>query len=116
MPNPRVNLIRFPGAFAPNSQDLGQVTKAQRGRGGRRRHCQAIEGPFRGLPPERDEDSDGLSTISKALGVLTVGFDAQAKQCPMLLGVSLAAIVLWQMRQQYQYHTGPRSGVSMPPS
>ena len=33
MPKPRVNLTRFHGVFAPNSQHRAQVTPAQRGKG-----------------------------------------------------------------------------------
>ena len=36
VPKPRVNLTRFHGVFAPNSRYRGRVTKAKRGRGGRR--------------------------------------------------------------------------------
>jgi len=36
LPKPRVNLTRFHGVFAPNSRYRGRVTKAKRGRGGRR--------------------------------------------------------------------------------
>jgi hypothetical protein len=36
VPKPRVILTRFHGVFAPNSRYRGRVTKAKRGRGGRR--------------------------------------------------------------------------------
>jgi len=37
VPKPRVNLIRFHGVFAPNSQHRARVTPAKRGRGHKRR-------------------------------------------------------------------------------
>ncbi len=36
VPKPRVNLTRFHGVFAPNSQYRARVTPAKRGRGGKR--------------------------------------------------------------------------------
>ncbi len=36
LPKPLVNLIRFHGVLAPNSRYRGWVTRAKRGRGGRR--------------------------------------------------------------------------------
>ena len=36
VPKPRFNLTRYNGVFAPNSRYRGRVTKAKRGRGGRR--------------------------------------------------------------------------------
>jgi len=44
VPKPRVNLTRYHGVFAPNSRYRGRVTKAMRGRGGRR--------PATGIPEE----------------------------------------------------------------
>ena len=44
VPKPRVNLTRYHGVFAPNSRYRGRVTKAMRGRGGRR--------PATGVPKE----------------------------------------------------------------
>jgi hypothetical protein len=35
VPKPRVNLTRFHGVFAPNSQHRARVTPARRGKGGK---------------------------------------------------------------------------------
>jgi len=50
VPKPRVNLTRFHGVFAPNSRYRGRVTKAKRGRGGRRAATGDAEAP---TPAER---------------------------------------------------------------
>jgi len=45
VPKPRVNLTRFHGFFAPNSNHRGRVTPAKRGRGGQRATTADLEEP-----------------------------------------------------------------------
>ena len=45
MPKPRLNLTRFHGVFAPNSEYRAQVTPAKRGRGGQRAATTDLDEP-----------------------------------------------------------------------
>ena len=66
VPKPRVNLIRFHGVFAPNSRYRGQVTKAKRGRGGRRATTADMEEP---TPAERRASMTWAQRLKRAFGI-----------------------------------------------
>ncbi len=72
VPKPRVNLTRFHGVFAPNSRYRGRVTRARRGRGGRR--------PSRGdlEEPKAAERRASMSWAQRLKGV----FGIDIETCP----------------------------------
>jgi hypothetical protein len=66
VPKPRVNLTRFPGVFAPNSQYRAQVTPAKRGRGGRH----ATKGdPDEPTPAERRAAMTWAQRLKRVFGI-----------------------------------------------
>jgi hypothetical protein len=66
VPNPRVNLPRFHGVFAPNSRYRGRVTRAKRGRGGR--HC-TTEEPEEPTPAERRASMSWAQRLKWVFGI-----------------------------------------------
>ena len=66
MPKPRVNLIRFHGVFAPNSRYRGRVTKAKRGRGGRRATTGDPEAP---TPAERRASMSWAQRLKRVFNI-----------------------------------------------
>ena len=66
MPQPRVNLTRFHGVFAPNSRYRGRVTKGKRGRGGRRATTRDAEEP---TPAERRAAMTWAQRLKRVFGI-----------------------------------------------
>ncbi len=66
VPKPRVNLIRFHGVFAPNSRYRGRVTKAKRGRGGRRAATGDPEAP---TPAERRASMSWAQRLKRVFNI-----------------------------------------------
>jgi len=54
------------------------------------------------LAADFEQQKDRMASFSEAVGVMTFGLDAIAKRFPLLLGVTLAGVVLWLTRQQHQ--------------
>ena len=72
VPKPRVNLIRFHGVFAPNSRYRGRVTRAKRGRGGRR----ALRGDAEAPTPVERRASMGWAQRLRRV------FNSDMETCP----------------------------------
>jgi hypothetical protein len=66
VPKPRVNLSRFHGVFAPNSQYRARVTPAKRGRGGR--HARAAD-PEEPTPGERRAAMTWAQRLKRVFGI-----------------------------------------------
>ncbi len=76
VPKPRVNLIRFHGVFAPNSRYRRRVTKAKRGRGGRRALRGDAEAP---TPAERRASMTWAQRLRRV-------FNIDIETCPVCGG------------------------------
>ena len=76
VPKPRVNLTRFHGVFAPNSRYRGRVTKAKRGRGGRRASTGDPEAP---TPAERRASMTWAQRLKRV-------FNIDIETCPACAG------------------------------
>ncbi len=72
MPKPRVNLTRFHGVFAPNSQYRALVTPAKRGRGNKRQATDEGQEP---TPAERRAAMTWAQRLMRVFGI-------DIKTCP----------------------------------
>ena len=68
MPKLRVNLTRFHGVFAPNSEYRAQVTPAKRGRGGQRAATTDLDEP---TPAERRAALTWAQRLKRVFGIET---------------------------------------------
>jgi hypothetical protein len=66
VPKPRVNLTRFHGVFAPNSQHRAVVTPAKRGKGGKRPSEGDVEAP---TPAERRAAMTWARRLKRVFGI-----------------------------------------------
>ena len=66
VPKPRVNLTRFHGVFAPNSQHRALVTPAKRGRGNKRRATDDGQEP---TPAERRAAMTWAQRLMRVFGI-----------------------------------------------